>query len=164
MQIEKIVVGELKTNCYLLISNGELAIVDPGGSAEKILSKIKETKVKSKYIINSHSHPDHTLANEKMKKETGAEILTKLKEGDEIKIGQETLKVISTPGHTKDSICLLDNNFILTGDTLFKEGYGRTDLPGGSEKEMKKSLERLSEIIKPGMVVYPGHSEILIIA
>ena len=153
------IVGDLETNCYLLISENKLIIIDPGGSVEKILKEIKKTKAIPKYIINTHCHPDHISANNKIKEETGAEILT-LKGKEEIKIGKSVLKVIHTPGHTKDSICLLGENFIFTGDTLFKNGYGRTDLPGGSQKELEESLEKLSKLLKPGIIIYPGHGEI----
>lgn len=160
MKIKRLIVGELETNCYLLISENELGIIDPGGDAEKILEEIRNIKAKPKYIINTHSHFDHTSANNKIKKETKVEILTNLKEGDEIKIGESVLKVISTPGHIKDSICLLGKDFIFTGDTLLKNGHGRTDLPGGSQKEMEESLEKLSKLLKPGTMVYPGHGKI----
>lgn len=160
--IKRLIVGELETNCYLLVSENELAIIDPGGEAEKILREIEETKAIPKYIINTHCHPDHISANEEIKKETGAKILT-LKNGDEIKIGAgdspSILKIIQTPGHTKDSICLLGDDFIFTGDTLFKDGCGRTDLPGGSQEEMEESLDKLSKLIKPEMTVYPGHGD-----
>jgi len=159
MEIKRLIVGDLETNCYLLISENKLIIIDPGGSVEKILEEIKEIKAKPKYIINTHCHPDHISANEGVKKETGAEILN-LKDKSEIKIGKDILKVIHTPGHTKDSICLLGKNFIFTGDTLFKNGHGRTDLPGGSQKELEESLEKLSKLLKLGSMVYPGHGEI----
>lgn len=171
MGIKLLVVGPLLTNCYLVTSNDELLIIDPGGDTDRILREI-ETKVK--YIINTHGHLDHTFANEKIRKETTAPILIHqaekdfikfkadkfLKDGDEIKIGKEKLKVIHTPGHTKGSICLLGENFVFTGDTLFKDGQGRTDLPGGSEKDLEKSLEKLKKILRPGMIIYPGHGEI----
>ena len=100
------------------------------------------------------------MANEKIRKETGATILTHLEDGDEIKIGESVLKVLHTPGHTKGSICLLGEDFVFTGDTLFKDGHGRTDLPGGSQKDMEESLEKLSKLLKPGIIVYSGHGEI----
>ena len=160
MKIKQLIVGELATNCYLLFSKGELAIIDPGGGANKILSEIEKFAAKPKYIINTHNHPDHTLANKEIKKATGAEISTGLKGGKEIKIGESILKVIHTPGHTKGSICLLGEDFIFTGDTLFKDGHGRTDLPGGSQIEMTESLKKLSKILKKGTTIYPGHGEI----
>ncbi|MFQ6049864.1 MAG: MBL fold metallo-hydrolase [Candidatus Paceibacterales bacterium] len=173
MEIKHLVVGRLGTNCYLLISENELAIIDPGGGAEEILKEIKKTKAKPKYIINTHCHLDHIWANKRLKKETKAEILTHeaekgffnfkvdrfLKEGDKIEIGNSALRVIHTPGHTPGSICLIGEDFILTGDTLFKEGYGRTDLPGGSQKDLENSLEKLSNFLRPGIIIYPGHGE-----
>ena len=160
MEIKHLIVGELGTNCYLLISGNELGIIDPGGEANKILKEIEKAKAKPKYIINTHCHPDHILANEKIEKETGVTILTHLEDGDEIKIGESVLKVLHTPGHTKGSICLLDEDFAFTGDTLFKDGCGRTDLPGSSQKDMEESLGKLSKLLKPGATVYPGHGEI----
>lgn len=173
MQIKRLIVGDLATNCYLLVSGNEMAVIDPGGGAEKILEEIRKSKVKVKYVINTHCHLDHILANEKISQETGAEILIhekekdfidfeisrSLKDGDEIKIGEIILKVIHSPGHTKGSICLTSPNFVFTGDTLFKDGYGRTDLPGGSAQDLEKSLEKLKNLFKPGTSIYPGHGE-----
>jgi glyoxylase-like metal-dependent hydrolase (beta-lactamase superfamily II) len=159
MEIKGLIVGPIETNCYLLISKREMAIVDPGGEPDKILDEIEKTGLKPKYIINTHHHFDHTLANKKIKKKTGAEILV-LKEGDDVIIGDEVLKVINTPGHSKDSICLLGRGFALTGDTLFRDGYGRTDLRDGSEIEMQESLNRLSKLLKSGTKICPGHGEI----
>lgn len=158
MQIKRIIVGPLDTNCYLLISKNEMVVVDPGADPDIILHEIEKTKIKPKYIINTHYHFDHVLANKEIQEKTKAEII-KLKEGDKVKIGDEELKTISTPGHSKESICLFGKDFVLTGDTLFKNGYGRTDLPGGSEKEIKESLNRLDKLIKSGIKVYPGHGD-----
>ncbi len=174
MEIKKIVVGQIQTNCYILTSNNEIVVIDPGDDRNLILEEIQENKEAVKYIINTHYHFDHVLANKEIRMSTGAKILIHeaeknfidfiadqyLCEGDIIEIGEAEFKVINTPGHTKGSICLLGNNIIFTGDTLFRNGYGRTDLDGGSENGMQKSLVRLSGIIKPGMMVYPGHGEI----
>ena len=185
MQIKRLIVGKLETNCYLVISKneprsretslrGEVGVIDPGGEAEKILKEIRDIKAVLKYIINTHCHFDHTSANEKIRKETGAKILIHraeknfinfeadrfLEEGDEIRIGDIILKVLHTPGHTRGSICLIGENLVFTGDILFKDGYGRTDLPEGSQKDLEKSLEKLSKLLKPGIIVYPGHGEI----
>ncbi len=173
MKINYIVVGEIRTNCYIVSSARELAIIDPGGDAEEILNVLKETKVELKYIINTHYHFDHTLANNTLKQVTKARILIHeaekdsidfkadkfLLNNDKIEVGDDALKVIHTPGHSRGSICLSGQDFIFTGDTLFRDGYGRTDLPGGSDKEMQKSLIRLSKTLKSGTKIYPGHGE-----
>lgn len=162
MEIRSIKVGALETNCYLLFSQKDLAVIDPGAEQDKILEEIEKTGVKAKYIINTHHHFDHVSANKGVQAKTGAKILTNLREGDEIKIGDSSLRVIHTPGHTEESICLLGNNLIFTGDTLFETGYGRTDLAGGSEEKMKESLQKLSKLLKPGMMVYPGHGSFFV--
>ncbi len=174
MEVKRIIVGPLETNCYLSISDNEMIVIDPGDEPEKILTEIKKIKIKPKYIILTHYHFDHTLAVLELKKKTEAKILIHEKEKDflnfsvdlylkdkqKIKIGNESLKVIHSPGHTKGSICLLGKKEIFTGDTIFENGYGRTDLLGGSEKEMRESLKKLSKILKPSMVIYPGHGNI----
>ena len=168
MEIKRLVVGELATNCYLLTSKGETAIIDPGGDARAILKETEKLKVKQ--IIITHYHFDHVLAVQEVKEKTGAKVLIRQTGEDcldfptepleqEVRIGEITLKVIPTPGHSRDSVCLLGSDFIFTGDTLFKDGYGRTDLPGGSPQDMEASLEKLAGIIRPGMMVYPGHGE-----
>ena len=156
MQIKSVVVGLLQTNCYLLSSNGEVVIIDPGDEAEKIIEAVKEMG-EVKYIITTHSHYDHNSALSEVKEEVGGKVLTNLKEGDEIKVGDEKLIVLQTPGHTEDSICLMGDGFFISGDVLFYQGYGRTDLPGGDEKKMRETLERLSREISQGTVIYPGH-------
>ena len=171
MQIKRLIVGSIETNCYILKSEGEIAVIDPGGDAGVILDKIKKENGRLKYIINTHGHEDHILANEKIRQETGAKILIHeadkvmidftpdryIGEGDTITIGNTDLKVIHVPGHTPGGICLLGKNLIFTGDTIFLNGIGRTDLMWASEEDMEKSLRRLGTIIKPGMMVYPGH-------
>jgi len=161
----------LLTNCFLLKSKQEIAVIDPGAEAEKILAEIRKLGGNLKYIINTHFHFDHTDSNQEIKKATGAQILIHeeekkfinfepdkfLKDSDEIIIGDDILKVLHTPGHTIGSICLLGNGVIFTGDLLFKDGYGRTDLPGGSQEAIERSLEKIRKIIKPGMKIYSGH-------
>jgi hydroxyacylglutathione hydrolase len=171
MEIKKLILGPLITNCYILISDDEAIVIDPAAEIEKIIKELEGKKLK--YIVLTHYHFDHSFGAKELKERTQAKILIGkgeegfldfpvdyfLKEGDEINFGKDSLKVIATPGHTKGSICLLGKNFIFTGDTLFRDGVGRTDLPGGSEKDLRKSLSKLSQLLKEGMIVYPGHGE-----
>ncbi len=174
MEIQQFKVGELEANCYFLISGDEVLMIDPGEEKEKIIEEFKKTGKKLKYIILTHYHSDHAKDAEKIKINLNSEILIHrddgnylnfngvgadrlIKDGEDIEFGNDSLKVVHTPGHTEGSICLLGDNFLITGDTFFEEGYGRTDLPGGSPYKMKKSLERIGQLIKPGMTIYPGH-------
>jgi glyoxylase-like metal-dependent hydrolase (beta-lactamase superfamily II) len=79
-----------------------------------------------------------------------------LEDNQEIKLSFATFKVLHTPGHTKGSICLLFDGFLITGDTLFAGTVGRTDLDGGSSEEMFVSLSKLKKL-NPSLVIYPGH-------
>jgi len=85
-----------------------------------------------------------------------------LRENQEIKIDNVNLKIIETPGHTPDSICLLGSNFIFSGDTIFADAIGRTDLEGGSSLDMAQSLCKLQHYLYPGMIIYPGHGDIFV--
>lgn len=170
MEIIQIRVGSLETNCYILKTEKDAIIIDPGGDTKKILENIQEQNVK---IVNTHYHFDHTASNNELKEKLNAKILIHenekeyidfevdkfLKEGDELEMNATRLKVINTPGHSKGSICLLGDDFLFSGDTLFDGGYGRTDLPGGEPEKMLDSLKKLEEILKNGMKVYPGHGE-----
>lgn len=82
-----------------------------------------------------------------------------LKDGDTFKLGETEFTYISTPGHTKDSGCFIFDDIIITGDTLFRESYGRTDLPTGNDREMIESLRRLKNI-DGDYNVLPGHGEL----
>lgn len=190
-RIERLVVGPLATNCYVLESEGEIAVVDPGGDGDRILAKVEEMDGAVRYVINTHGHVDHVAANravlEAVGEEAGlliheadAEYLAQpdisfammvgqrieamsptriLVEGDEVDVGSEKLTVWHTPGHTPGGMCLVGNGYAFTGDTLFVDSIGRTDLPGGSEVEMRASLLRLQASLPPETMLYPGHNE-----
>lgn len=173
MNIKRLVVGPIQTNCYLLSSGNDIALIDPGDESQRIIEETNKINGTVSSIICTHYHDDHTkdcLACQKVlggdiimgtadKEFTSLPVKNFVSEGDTITIGQDKLKVIYTPGHTSGSFCLLGNDFIFTGDTLFLNDYGRTDLPGGSSDDMQKSLNMLKRIIKPGMMVYPGHGD-----
>ncbi len=157
MEIKRIVVGALQANCYLLIDGGELAVVDPGDEAEKITGEIAKTGAAMKFIVKTHDHFDHIGANAELENKFGIKAKANLKEGDILDVGGEKIKIAKTPGHTQDGICLFGDDFVITGDTLFEDGIGRTDLEGGSGGQMAASLEKLDALIPGGAAVYPGH-------
>ncbi len=185
--VERLEVGPLATNCYILKSKDELMVVDPGGDGDLILDRINELGGTVKIVINTHGHIDHIAADHDIVSATGAELLvhqldaemlvnpginlavftgmnfTSIKpartvaEGDEIKCGDEILRVIHTPGHTPGGICLIGNGYVFTGDTLFVDSIGRVDFPGGSGTAMRASLKRLQMLLRREVMLYPGH-------
>ncbi|MEM3627076.1 MAG: MBL fold metallo-hydrolase [Candidatus Bathyarchaeia archaeon] len=147
--------------------SGEAAVVDPGCDVEKILEAIKQLQVHIRYIFNTHSHVDHTAGNSKIKRITKAKVVmhalaplpkdVAVKDQDCICVGDLIVKVIHTPGHTPDGICLLVDKKLFTGDTLFVGECGRTDLPGGNAEDMYRSLFEKILSLSDDVEVYPGH-------
>jgi glyoxylase-like metal-dependent hydrolase (beta-lactamase superfamily II) len=143
------------------------AIVDPAWEVDKLLSQCEELSLTVSFVINTHSHHDHVEGNDAVVKRTGAKIVAhersplrkdiEVKDGDSISIGSLKVKVIHTPGHCPDHICLLVDGNVLTGDTLFVGECGRTDLEGGSAGEMYGSLFNKLMTLDDATKVYPGH-------
>lgn len=187
--IECLPVGPLQANCYILgcEKTGSCAVIDPGGDASRILSRIQALRLKVEAIINTHGHIDHIAANKKIKDATGAPIMIgekdarmltsaaanlsmlggrpfssypadrTLKEGDRIKLGELELRVLETPGHTAGGISLVVGDVVFTGDTLFAGSIGRTDFPGGSFEEIIKSIKEKLLPLGDDVRVLPGH-------
>jgi hydroxyacylglutathione hydrolase len=146
----------------------EAAVVDSSHNADEIIKIFKNRKLRLKYIINTHGHSDHTAGNTELASIFGAKIVahnkskigpdTFVDEGDVLNVGRVSIKVIYTPGHTTDSICILvDNQKLLTGDILFVGECGRTDLPGGNSKSMYESLFSKLRKLDDEVEIYPGH-------
>jgi len=170
LKVEQFLVGEMANFTYLLVDeiNQTCIIVDPSWDLEIIYEYLKKNNLQIKFIINTHSHFDHTIGNEQVAKITGAEIMQHknspldkdktLEDGDRIKFGNSAIDVIYTPGHSKDSICLIvDDEMIITGDTIFVGSCGRLDLPGGSASEMFDSIYGKLSKLDGKLIVLPGH-------
>lgn len=149
-------------------TSGEAAVVDPSYNAGELAKIVKTQNLRLLYVINTHGHSDHTAGNTELLSIFNAKLVAhrlsrgnaevKVDEGDILKVGKVELKVLHTPGHTPDSICLVvDGEKLLTGDTLFIGECGRTDLPGGNARHLYESL--FGKIAKlPGdLEIYPGH-------
>lgn len=155
--------------CYLIgdKETKEAVVIDPSGEVEKIMKLATENDLKIKYIINTHSHADHTAGNDELASKTGAKILLHkkarikkdidLSDGDTITVGNKKIEIIYTPGHSPDSICLLLENKLFTGDTLFVGECGRTDIPGGSSEDLYDSLFKKIKKLSDKLEIYPGH-------
>ncbi len=146
----------------------DAVVVDSSYNADELIQILKKNSFQLKYIINTHGHYDHVDGNDDLKSEFDAKIvahrLSKIAcdiavdDGDMIKVGSIEIRVIHTPGHTPDGICLLVNNkMLLTGDTLFVRECGRTDLPGGDPRSLYESFFNKLLRLDDSIEVYPGH-------
>ena len=148
-------------------ASGEAAVVDPSFNVDAIILILKDQNFSLKYIINTHGHADHTAGNEELKAAFQSKIVAhklshvnqdiSIVDGDTIRLGAISIKVMHTPGHTPDGICLLIDGKLLTGDTLFVGECGRTDLSGGSAEDMYTSLLQKIAKLDDSIEVYPGH-------
>ena len=182
MKLKALQVGPIGTNCYYLLDEktNKAAIIDPGDEAEVILYQFPMDGVDVEYILLTHGHYDHTTAVPDLHEAlpdakiyihkadaNGAgsklfplaaqiEDLCYYDEGDELQLGELTIKVLHTPGHSPGSVVLLCGEAMFAGDTLFAGTCGRTDLPGSSPRQMRDSLSRLAKLEKNYRVL-PGH-------
>jgi len=186
MNIDKIVVGPLSVNCYIIKLEKKVLVIDPGAEAEKIISFLDLKNLKPDLIINTHGHFDHIEAVPRLQEKYGIdfyidpgdeEIITDpVKNGSSIfgqnKLSLETynliddlakklfsdngIGIINTPGHSPGCIVIKIGDSLFTGDLLFKGSIGRTDLAGGSMHDMKSSLLKIRKMKDP-LKIYPGH-------
>ena len=169
MKVYQISVGPMQNFSYIVEdeSTHEAIIIDPSWDLDKIIQIVEEQNLNPKYIVNTHWHDDHTRGNEELAAEISTRIVQHeastlqndmtVKDGDSIKFGCSELVVYHTPGHSKDSICLVGDGKIFSGDTLFVGNCGRIDLPGRSSRELYHSLFDVISKLDDGLIMYPGH-------
>ncbi|MCP4216577.1 MAG: MBL fold metallo-hydrolase [bacterium] len=163
------------------------ALIDPAFDTGRIMGMANEWGYTITHVINTHCHSDHTAGNQAVIAATGAQLLIHtadaaklttivnstfskvlggkrspkpdvlLQDDDEIVIGETILKTIHTPGHTPGGICLYAPGHVFTGDTLFVEAVGRTDLPGGSSRQLLQSIREKLYTLPVETIVWPGH-------
>jgi hydroxyacylglutathione hydrolase len=184
-QLSIFVLGPLETNCYLFYGNVSLkgVLIDPGEGDEDVRKAIQEKGVDVQYVVNTHGHADHIKGDAYFGAPVAIHQLDEnclsnplrnlsfhagwcfkpvkaqrlLSDGDIIKIGGLELEVIHTPGHTPGGICLKCGDILFSGDTLFFEGIGRTDLPGGDQRAIIKSIREKLLTLPDNVRVFPGH-------
>lgn len=174
MKIQTIVTGMIRENCYVVSDdNGKAAVVDPGDDTAKIISYIDDNNLDVEWILITHPHFDHIGALVPVKEHTGAKVAVgaadaegirfapdlACKEGDVIKAGDLAFHVIETPGHTPGGVCYICGDSMFSGDTLFMESIGRSDLAGGDFGQMRQTLVKLRDLPYDDLTVYPGHME-----
>ena len=186
MQVKSSSFGNMDNNCYLIVDEktNKSALVDCSEYSEKMINLIGNTDLE--YILLTHGHCDHIAGAKQIKEKYNAKIVIAandepmlhsgrlslavfiggeqndadadviVKDNDKIILGDTEISVISTPGHTKGSVCYLVENSLFSGDTLFYCSCGRTDFPSGSVEEMMNSLKRLKNL-DGDYTVYTGH-------
>ena len=182
MNIKTLPVGQLETNCYVVVNEQRLecVVIDPGDESNTILDYIEDNKLKCCAIMLTHGHYDHVGAVMEIMEQTGCEMYINPRDegyepgmsgmkfkmpeggkyyddGDVVKAAGLEFKVLATPGHTPGGVCLICGNALFTGDTLFDNSYGRTDFPTGDDLDMLRSLKRLMMETEGNPTVYPGH-------
>jgi len=166
---------------------GEALVIDPAANVDGLIRIAQSRKLTIKTIVNTHGHVDHISGNLEMQQKTGAEIVIHeadapmlvdtppmllrmfgaaksppadrtVREGDVISVGRVALEVLHTPGHSPGGMCLYRDGHVFTGDTLFVEAVGRSDLPGGSWPLMLRSIREKLLTLPDETVVLPGHN------
>ena len=183
MNIKTIPVGQLETNCYVVVNEETLAcvVIDPGDESNAIMDYIESNRLRCEAIMLTHGHFDHVGAVNEILEQTGCALYInprdegyevgksgmkfKMPEGGKyyddgdiiVEAGLE-FKVLATPGHTPGSVCLICGGARFTGDPLFRGSCGRADLPGGRVREEMRSLKKICEL-EGDYEVYPGHMD-----
>lgn len=178
MHIVTMPLGAYQTNCYLLWQDGQdsCLVIDPGYEPEKVLKKAGQLGKRIEAILLTHGHFDHVGGVRQLAADADCHVYLCQQdlsmpqqltagplyythtygEGDTLTLAGIPLQVLHTPGHTPGSVCLLAEDALFSGDTLFEGSCGRTDLPGGDTATILASLARLQQL--PGDYrVYPGH-------
>ncbi len=169
MKVFQIPVGPMQNFAYLVVDeeSREAMAVDSGWETDPIVKMAADERMRVKYVCATHGHYDHVQSMGRLAKELGAvtvafegsEVNPKIRvsDADTLKLGGNDVVVMHTPGHTEDSVCYYDGSHLLTGDTLFVDAWGRTDLPGGSSAKLFSSLHEVIMVLPPTTMVYPGH-------
>lgn len=167
----------------------QAALFDPGGENDETIAEIEDLDLDLRFLVNTHGHADHIAGNAEIKAHFGVPLLIHvsdrpmltdpsrnlsllmglpivspdadrtLSEGDVLQIGEESLRVLHVPGHSPGSIAFFQTGLLICGDTLFAGGMGRTDLPGGSERELIQSIRSKIYTLPESTPAYPGHGE-----
>lgn len=168
-------------------ASGEGVVIDPGGGADTVLAYIRERGIAVKAVLDTHGHGDHIGANDAVRDAVrvplyihaadapmlgdsrlnfsffmGYQALSRpaehfLAEGDTVRFGRSSLRVLHTPGHSAGGLCFVGDGVVFTGDTLFAGSIGRCDFPGGSETELVGHIKRKLLALPDDTAVYPGH-------
>ena len=178
MKLVTMALGAYQTNCYMICAedSAKCVVIDPGYEPQRVLTQAATLGKTIEAILLTHGHFDHVGAVRDIAAETDCDVYIcpedlsmppqmtagplyythTYTEGDVLNLAGLQIRVIRTPGHTQGSVCLLVEDAMFSGDTLFEGSCGRTDLPGGDWTQILQSLKRLKELNRD-YKVYPGH-------
>ncbi len=189
IQVKQVVTGMIEENCYILYSENQALIIDPGDETSKIKDQIEELGVRPIAILLTHTHYDHISSLEDIRVDYDVPVYVSPKEQDwlgdpsanlsvnkpyeviakpadhlfssleTLKIGPFTFDVVPTPGHSPGGVSFIfhEDQFVISGDALFKESIGRTDLPGSEPKRLLDGIRKHLFTLPANYAVYPGH-------
>lgn len=169
MILSQIIVGHMKNFAYVIGDEDTKhgVLIDPSYDLDNIVGTVRNDGLEILYILNTHSHWDHTAGNREASQRTGAKIVAHanapthkdipVKDGDVLEVGNLRINVMHTPGHCPDSVCFFVDGLLFTGDTLFVGNCGRTDLPGGDPAELYDSFTQKILKLEDSIKIYPGH-------
>ena len=161
MKMLNLVVGPMKTNCYILYEDGKCLIIDPGDEENSIIKRIEKLKLIPVAILLTHNHFDHTMCASNLSSFYKVPVFDhkNLFEGLK-KIEPFKFEVIYTPGHSNTCLTYYfkDYDMMFVGDFIFKESIGRVDLPGGNYRDMIASLNKI-KTYDDKIILYPGHGD-----
>ena len=180
LNMKHLALGAYQTNCYLVWdeTSPTCVVIDPGYEPDTVLAEAKKLGKEIAAIFLTHGHFDHVGGVREIAAETGCRVYlcdadlamppqmtagplyytNTYSEGSFVEEAGLSFKVLHTPGHTPGSVCLMCENALFSGDTLFWGSCGRTDLPGGSWATIRISLKRLADL-SGDFDVYPGHGD-----
>ncbi len=185
LKVKIISVGDFSANCYIVSLGLDAFIVDPGDDGDELMTYVKSNELNLLFVLNTHGHCDHIGANDSFDSPlfihkddesflndpnmnlsgiVGRSFKTReasraLTDGDRIEFCDKHIDVIHTPGHTPGSCCFFIEDCLFSGDTLFKETIGRTDLPSGDGRQIMISINSKLKELPDNVRLYPGHGE-----
>ena len=183
MNIQKFTLGMYKSNCYIVYENGQAIVIDPGYESDEVINFIDQNKLNVLAIYVTHGHIDHVGGIKQIKDRYQAKVYAPLKDkiwfmssnynrlgyeipvdtyiedGFVLKLEEHAFTVMETPGHSEGGtiLCDLNHDLCFSGDTLFFETIGRTDLPFSSFDDIVKSIKKMYQLLPNQTKLYPGH-------
>jgi hydroxyacylglutathione hydrolase len=169
MIVTQLEVGSMRNFAYVIGDHegAHGAVIDPSAELDRIEAEVRRWRLSLDLVLNTHSHHDHIGGNERLRRQ-GARLVAHpsapthpelpTSDGQVLMLGELAVRVIHTPGHSRDSVCFVAGGHLFSGDTLFVGECGRVDLAGSSPRDMYHSLLEVLRSLPDELLVMPGHN------